>query len=315
MEAMLSCIDKGCFSYPLRVQKMYIAYDSMATNSLMIKRIKKSESVKNEYVHKGANRLVHDVSRLGEDQLDIRLDFFVLSHNRKADEKLGRVDRGTVGMPHEMAFFNILCRRLLGLEPFPILASRQQRLPESVSLRGIEEDSPLFEHHGFGYLKEVQRLDQEKRDLASRVQARSQARSPQITGLHSSFPELPHPCNAPLCSCAQAHSASAQVVPHQEQPHVEQSGHQQPVVKASRKSAKSRQPDLLNARELAPVKPDEIELMLKCVSEAETMKKQVKKLGVYQVCIIHVLARARARVRGCIIHVLARVRARVRGRG
>ena len=152
MEAMLSCIDKGCFSYPLRVQKMYIAYDSMATNSLMIKRIKKSESVKNEYVHKGANRLVHDVSRLGEDQLDIRLDFFVLNHNRKADEKLGRVDRGTVGMPHEMAFFNILCRRLLGLEPFPILASRQQRLPESVSLRGIEEDSPLFEHHGFGYL-------------------------------------------------------------------------------------------------------------------------------------------------------------------
>ena len=87
---------------------------------------------------------------------------------------------------------------MLGLEPFQILASSQQGLPESVSLRGIEEDSPLFEHHGFGYLKEVKRLDQEKRDLASREQARSQATYSQITGLHSSFPELPHPCNAPL---------------------------------------------------------------------------------------------------------------------
>ena len=75
----------------------------------MIKRIKKSESVKNEYVHKGANRLVHDISRSGEDQLDIRTDFFVLYHNRKADKKLGRVDGATVGLPHEMAFFNILC--------------------------------------------------------------------------------------------------------------------------------------------------------------------------------------------------------------
>ena len=207
MESMLSCIDKGCFSYPLRVQKMYTAYESMATNSLMIKRIKKSESVKNEYVHKGANRLVQDISRMGEDQLDIRIDFFVLYHNRKADKKLGRVDGATVGLPHEMAFFNILCQRVLGLEPFPILASRQQGLPESVSLKGIGEDSPLFEHHGFGYLKEVKRLDQEKRDLASREQARSQASREQaqsqatysqITGLHSSFPELPHPCNAPL---------------------------------------------------------------------------------------------------------------------
>jgi len=189
MEAMLSCIDKGCFSYPLRVQNMYIAYDSMATDATMIKRIKKSESVKNEYVHKGANRLVHDISRMGEEQLDIRIDFYVLSHNRKADQKLGRVDGATVGMPHEMALFNILCRRMLGLEPFPILASSQQGLSESLTLGGIKQDSSLFEPHGFSYLKEVERLDLEKRDLASREQARSQVTYySQITGLHSSFP-------------------------------------------------------------------------------------------------------------------------------
>ena len=101
----------------------------------------------------------------------------------------------------------------------------------------------------------------------------------------------------PHCSCAQAHSASAQVVPHQEQPQAEPSGRAQPGKKASRKATKSRQPDLLNARELAPEEPDEIELMLKCVSEAELNKRQVKKHGVYQVCIGHVLVRVRVRGR------------------
>lgn len=85
---MLSCIDKGCFSYPLSVRRMYIPYACMASNQLMVKRIKKSESVKNEYVHKGANKLVQDISRMGEDLLDIRIDFFVLFHNQKVGTKL-----------------------------------------------------------------------------------------------------------------------------------------------------------------------------------------------------------------------------------
>ena len=82
-------------------------------------------------------------------------------------------------------------------------------------------------------------------------------------------------------------------MPHQEQPQAEPSGRAQPGKKASRKATKSRQPDLLNARELAPEEPDEIELMLKCVSEAELNKRQVRKHGVYQVCIGHVLGQLR----------------------
>jgi len=95
----------------------------------------------------------------------------------------------------------------------------------------------------------------------------------------------------PRCSCTQAHSASAQVVPQQEHPQAEQSVHVPPSGKASRKATKAKDPCLLNARELPPEQPDEIELMLKCVSEAELDKKKTKKQGVFQVCIGQVLVR------------------------
>ena len=66
MDAMEHCINNGCFSYPLPISKMYIPYKALADDPRMIKHVKKSESVKNEYVHKGSNRLVHDISHMGE---------------------------------------------------------------------------------------------------------------------------------------------------------------------------------------------------------------------------------------------------------
>lgn len=93
----------------------------------------------------------------------------------QADGKLGRVDGATVGMPHEMAFLNTLCKKLLGHVPFPRLAAKWESLPESVAVNGVGPESPLYEPHGFGYYKEVKRLAEERRDLASRAEARAEA--------------------------------------------------------------------------------------------------------------------------------------------
>ena len=103
MDAMEHCINNGCFSYPLPISKMYIPYKALADDPRMIKHVKKSESVKNEYVHKGSNRLVHDISHMGEDQLDIRIDWFVLFHNAAADGKLARGDPMLVGMKQQVS--------------------------------------------------------------------------------------------------------------------------------------------------------------------------------------------------------------------
>ena len=63
------------------------------------------------------SRLYCDGMDGGEDLLDIRIDFFVLNHNRKLDARLGRVDRVTLGLPHEMAFLNQVASSVLAADP------------------------------------------------------------------------------------------------------------------------------------------------------------------------------------------------------
>ena len=55
---------------------MYIAYKRLADSEALLHRMKKSESVKNETVHKGVNRLVAQVSHR-------RLDSTVLTARRQ----------------------------------------------------------------------------------------------------------------------------------------------------------------------------------------------------------------------------------------
>ena len=167
MQSMFSCIDKGCYSDPLPLNRMYTPYCCVKGSNDLRMRLKKSESVKNETVHKGANRLVQDVSRLGEDLLEVRIDFFVLSNNLKVDSKMGKIDTISPGMPHQLAFLNQLASDLLSAAPFP--------LADASSAVGIDESSALYEPHGFGYHHFVQaKRDKEKADVAREVAAASE---------------------------------------------------------------------------------------------------------------------------------------------
>ena len=159
-QSMRACIQKGCYSDPVtKVKRMYIATRAHSDCKQLHYRVKKSESVKNETVHKGANRLVQDISRMGEDMLDIRIDFFVLLHNLKADAREGSIDGISLGLPHQQLFIHKSALSLLESSPFPLAASRSAHAGDG----GISESSDQYEHHGFGYWRHVAELERNAR--------------------------------------------------------------------------------------------------------------------------------------------------------
>jgi hypothetical protein len=117
--------------------------------------------------------LVHDVSRLGEDMLEIRIDFFVLAHNLKSDALLGLRDSASLGLPHELRFINKLAESVLSAPPFPREGSNCNASVE----HGIDETSELYEPHGVTYLKHVQQAEAQKRAEAARAAAAARGSS------------------------------------------------------------------------------------------------------------------------------------------
>ena len=234
MESMFRCIDKGCYSDPFsKPKRMYMAYKRHTGCEQLIYRVKKSESVKNETVHKGANRLVQDISRMGEDMLDIRIDFFVLAHNLKVDARMGRLDGISLGLPHEMLFIAHAAESVLQSDLFP----RTSANTDAASTEGIAETSDIYEAHGYGYYKHVDECATQAKEEAARA-AREAA---QPAG------------GAPL-PVATVSTAG----------------------KRATKAKKGVTKNLLNATPLKPSTAAEVELMLKCVSDAERTKKRRK---------------------------------------
>jgi len=242
MESMIDCINKGCYSDPMKVKHMYSNLRRHSDNPQLIYRLKKSESVKNETVHKGANRLVHSVSRMGEDMMDIRIDFFVAIHNLKLDIKLGRIDASVLGLPHEAMMLNRLASSVLETSPFPLA----QRLKLGA---GIDSSSDIYEPHGFEYYKFVREKKAAEKTAAARKTAQQQSASE--TGASSS-------------TGAASSSSTAR----------------SPVAgKRATAARKGRTQNLLNAEPVAPARANEIELVLKCVANAGKQKKRKKECG------------------------------------
>ena len=232
-ESMRACIKKGCYSYPMPIKKMYIPYKRMVGNPKLIHRIKKSESVKNETLHQGANRLVQDISRMGEDLLDIRIDFFVLAKNLKADERRGLIDSARLGMTHELIFINQAAKGVLTSPPFP-RAEARMHLADLLAT-GIDETSEFYEPHGFSYYK----VDDKRRNQALLQEARE----------------------------ATAAGSSEQAVGSSEQAAGSTSTRKRRS--AAHKVVKQ---NVLNAAPLKPATAAEIELMLKVVQQAKNGK-------------------------------------------
>ena len=249
MEDMFQCIDKGCYSDPLKVKRMYIAHRCHADCSTLIYRVKKSESVKNETVHKGANRLVQDISRMGEDMLDIRIDFFVLAHNLKCDARRGLRDAVSLGLPHEMAFIAQLARKVLQGTVFPCAAANADVLAAG----GITEASDMYEPHGAGYYKHVEKIEADAKAEARAKAAQSEAQAVQGVATRSGG-------SLPLAKPAKA------------------SG------KRATKARKGVTKNLLNETPLKPTTQAEVRLMLKCVSDAHAAGRSSKrrKISVWQ---------------------------------
>jgi hypothetical protein len=115
-------------------------------------------------MHKGANRLVKDVARIGEDQLEIRIDFFVyFAKNMAGDAKLGRISKVTLGLPHEMAFINSLAKGVLEVKPFAHA--------DLTELEGIDETHEFYEPHGFGYCEWYRQREQKRKASDARAAA------------------------------------------------------------------------------------------------------------------------------------------------
>ena len=240
MQSMMHCIRNGCYSDPLPIKKMYISCKKCPTAPTLVQRMKKSESVKNETVHQGVNRIVQDVKRMGEDMLDIRIDFYVLNHNRKIDVKLGRIESQRIGMPHEIDFLNEIARSVLACVPFPLAHARNIDESGSRRVMRIEESSEIFEPHGVNYYKSV---DQERAQQAAAAKAAAKANADAATssGASSSGAALPK-AKAGGRRATAAHKG---------------------VTKA-----------LVNDSPLKPSTPAEIDLMHRCVRDARDAKKQ-----------------------------------------
>lgn len=235
----LGCIRKGCYSDPMAVDCMYTPY-ARGVGGIGLKRLKKSESVKNETVHKGGNKLVADISSMGEDLLECRLDMFVFKHNYKNDLKLGRVDRTSLGMPAEEALINRLASGVLASSPFPLAASRD-------TLEPITPDHPHYEPVGFDYYKVVR--SSALQAIITRVQRQRAAWSTVSSKAAAlALPIPPAPTEAPSSSSSS------------------QRGRQG----SQRASAVAKAPtrNLLNHEFLTPTTEHEIALMFQCVEQA-----------------------------------------------
>ena len=109
---------------------------------------------------------------MGEDMLEIRIDFFVLRHNLSRDAKRGLQDSATTGMPHELRFINELAKGVLKSTPFPSAASLTDGTPDA-----IDEKSDLYEAHGFGYYKSVRERETARKANAARAAAAASSSS------------------------------------------------------------------------------------------------------------------------------------------
>ena len=145
---------KGCYSDPVAIDRMYKPY-ATSHNQKLTMRIKKSDSVKNETIHQKGNRLVQEISQMGEDLLDCRIKLFVYKENHKVDIRFGRVDSISLGMPIEEMLLNNVARSVLSAAPFPLLLGRQQLEP-------IAKDHEHYEPNGFDYYKTVRLAEQQQ---------------------------------------------------------------------------------------------------------------------------------------------------------
>ena len=139
--------------------------------------------MKNETMHKSVNRLVKDVSRIGEDQMDIRIDFFVhFEKNMVGDAKMGRISSVALGLPHEMVFINKLASGVLSASPFAH--------PDLIFIDGIDEKHEFYEPHGFGYAEWYRKREQTRK--ASQARAAAAAKTPAApTGVAGSSSPAP----------------------------------------------------------------------------------------------------------------------------
>ena len=117
------CIRDSCCSDPKPIDCMYTPY-ATAFDGKLTYRIKKSDSVKNETVHHKANRLVQEISKMGEDLLECRIKLFVYKHNQQVDMRFGRVDATSIGTPIEELMINQLAAGVLSSAPFPLTLGR-----------------------------------------------------------------------------------------------------------------------------------------------------------------------------------------------
>lgn len=139
-----ACAAKGCLSDPRPFEDCYHQLGTFPQTGLPL-YLKKSESGKNESLHRVANQIAAEISTISSDLCHARVDIRIFRYNMENDMRLG-----TRPKDNHVPFWVLLSLRARSI---PLLAGA------SAMYRGIERPvrPPNPEPQGFFYLQELQR--------------------------------------------------------------------------------------------------------------------------------------------------------------
>ena len=157
MECLEPCLKKGCLEDPWPMDQMYVDTKVQPITGLQ-ERLKRGDTNRNESRHCQLNKMVAGVSRMGEDLMEVLLDFAIYLTNRKYDVLFGRLDEHSLSLfPWSDAALDADAAELLEGPPlFPVAAAPRNPLPDVVPIsRGDVGWEPL----GFEYLRYLQQQE------------------------------------------------------------------------------------------------------------------------------------------------------------
>lgn len=158
---MEPCIRKGCMEDPWPIERMWLDTKVQPITGLQ-ERIKSGETNRNEACHRVLNEIVEGVARMGEDLMEVCLDFMIYFINRKKDVILGRVDAHSLSLfPWDDAALNAEVAELLDGPPlFPASHAPRRPLPPVKPINASMAD--VWEPLGFEYLRFLKRQQTEE---------------------------------------------------------------------------------------------------------------------------------------------------------
>ena len=152
METLAECLGKGCCACPLPVPQMYFDIKRQPETGLM-ERKHKNNTGRNEKLHGGGNQIVEHVARMREDLMEVRIEFYIFTHNESIDVTFGLRDSHAMGFTWTMAVLNAAAAGVLEALPFPALSESHESPFKLAPLVPIDATHEDYEPMGFKYLK------------------------------------------------------------------------------------------------------------------------------------------------------------------